>query len=396
MNKALIVIMATAALDAIGGGMIFPILPDLLKQVAGAGDFSVLYGVLLAVYAGMQFVFSPMLGVLSDRYGRRPVLLISMAGAMVDYLVMSLSPLGWVLVAGRAIAGLTSANMAVGSAYIADITDEADRAKRFGLMGAIMGVGFIVGPVLGGVLGAWWLRAPFMAAAVLNGINFLVALLILPETRKASARGGFDWAALNPLAPLLWLWNFRPLLPLVLVFVVFGLIAAVPGTIWVLYGADRFGWDPVSIGASLSMFGLSMALSQALLVGPVSKRFGDLGTLMIGVGFDTLAYVLMAFADQSWMGFALTPLFALGGLAQPALQSLLSGRVGPDKQGELAGVLTSLSSLAAVGGPVLCTVLYFGSKDVWLGTVWAVGAALYLLAAPLFAIIRAPRLAPAS
>jgi MFS transporter, DHA1 family, tetracycline resistance protein len=397
VNKALIVILATVALDAIGGGMIFPILPTLLKQIVGSGgDISLLYGVMLAVYAGMQFIFSPALGALSDRYGRRPVLLISLAGAMLDYLVMALSPLGWVLVVGRAIAGLTSANMAVGSAYIADITPEADRAQRYGLMGAIMGVGFIVGPVLGGVFGAWWLRAPFLAAAVLNGLNFAMALFVLPETRKSTAGAGFDWSALNPLAPLLWLWNFRPLLPLVVIFVVFGLIAAVPGTIWVLYGADRFGWDPVAIGASLSMFGLSMALSQAFLVGPVSKRFGDLGTVMIGVGFDALAYLLMSFANQSWMGFALTPLFALGGLAQPGLQSLLSSRVGPDKQGELAGVLTSLSSLAAVGGPVLSTMLYFGSKGVWLGTVWAVGAALYLLAAPLFAMVRTPRPVPAT
>jgi MFS transporter, DHA1 family, tetracycline resistance protein len=396
MNKALIVILATAALDAIGGGLIFPILPDLLKELFGAGDISVLYGVLLAVYAGMQFVFSPALGALSDRYGRRPVLLISLGGAMLDYLVMALSPVGWVLVIGRAIAGITSANMAVGSAYIADITAEEDRAKRYGLMGAIMGVGFILGPVLGGVLGTWWLRAPFMAAAVLNGLNLLLAFFVLPETRKVQPGAGFDWSALNPMAPLVWLWNFRPLLPLVTVFVVFGLIASMPGSIWVLYGADRFSWDAVTIGASLSVFGVAMALSQAVLVGPVSKRFGDLGTIMIGVGFDALAYLVMGFANQSWMGFAVTPLFALGGLAQPALQSLLSSRVGPDKQGELAGVLTSLSSLAAIGGPVLATMLYFWSKNVWLGTIWAVGAALYVLATPLFLLVKAPREVPAA
>jgi DHA1 family tetracycline resistance protein-like MFS transporter len=395
MNKALIVILATVALDAIGGGMIFPILPNLLKELFGAGDISLLYGALLAVYAGMQFLFSPVLGALSDRYGRRPVLLISLAGAMLDYLVMALSPLGWVLVVGRAIAGITSANMAVASAYIADITAEDERAKRYGMLGAIMGVGFIIGPVLGGVLGVWWLRAPFLAAAILNGLNLLLALFVLPETRKSSASGGFDWSALNPLAPLLWLWNFRSLLPLVAVFVVFGLIAAVPGTIWVLYGADRFGWDALTIGASLSVFGVATALAQGLLVGPVSKRFGDLGTVMIGVGFDTVAYLSMAFANQSWMGFAVAPLFALGGMAGPGLQSLLSGRVGPDRQGELAGVLTSLSSLAAIGGPVLATVLYFDTKSIWLGTVWVVAALLYILATPLFALVK-PASVPAA
>lgn len=396
MNKALIVILATVALDAIGGGMIFPILPDLLKELFAAGDISVLYGILLAVYSGMQFLFSPALGALSDRYGRRPVLLISLAGAMLDYLVMALSPLGWVLVVGRAIAGLTSANMAVATAYIADITTEEERASRYGLIGAIMGVGFIIGPALGGILGVWWLRAPFLAAAMFNGLNLALALFVLPETRKTTTSAGFDWSALNPVAPLVWLWNFRKLLPLVLVYVVFGLIAAVPATIWVLYGADRFGWDALTIGASLSVFGVATALAQGLLVGPTSKRFGDLGTLMIGVGFDAVAYLAMAFANQSWMGFAVAPLFAIGGLAGPALQSMLSGRVGPDKQGQLAGVLTSLASLAAIGGPVLATLLYTATRDVWLGTVWTVAATLYVLATPLFLLVKAPHELPAA
>ena len=387
MNKALIVILGTAALDAIGGGLIFPILPQLLKEVSPNGDISILYGVLLAVYAGMQFVFSPVLGALSDRYGRRPVMLISLAGAMLDYLLVALTPWGWVLVVGRTIAGLTSANMAVASAYIADITPEAQRAQRFGLVGAFMGVGFIIGPVLGGVLGAFWLRSPFLAAAVLNGLNFLVAMFILPETR-ARSNTPFDWKALNPLAPLVWLWSNKPLLPYMTVFVVFGLIAAVPGTIWVLYGADRFGWDPISIGTSLSIFGLCMAASQAGLTGWLSKRLGDMGTLMLGVAFDAVAYVLMGFATDGWMGFAITPLFALGGIAQPALQSLLSSQVGPDKQGELAGVSTSLQSLAGIAGPVICTTVYFSTRDVWLGTVWMVGAVLYALAAPLLVAVR--------
>ncbi|MEQ1901718.1 MAG: Tet(A)/Tet(B)/Tet(C) family tetracycline efflux MFS transporter [Devosia sp.] len=387
MNKALLVILATVTLDAIGGGLIFPILPDLLKQVSPNGDISILYGGLLAVYAAMQFVFSPVLGALSDRYGRRPVLLLSMAGMMFDYLLMAFAPWGWVLVVGRTVAGITSANMAVGAAYVTDITPEAQRAQRFGLMGAMMGVGFIVGPVLGGVLGTWWLRSPFLAAAVLNGLNLLVALLILPESRKGSGEK-LSWKALNPLAPLVWLWEFKPLLPLVAVSVVFGLIAAVPGTIWVLYTADRFGWDASAIGLSLSLFGVTMAASQALLTGFFSKRLGDLGTVMLGVAFDVLAYVLMGLANQGWMGFAVTPLFAFGGIAQPALQSLFTSKVSQDKQGELAGVLTSLQSLAAVAGPVLCTALYFSTREIWPGTVWIVGAALYLLATPLLATVR--------
>jgi DHA1 family tetracycline resistance protein-like MFS transporter len=251
-------------------------------------------------------------------------------------------------------------------------------------------MGFIVGPVVGGVMGAWWLRSPFLIAAAFNGINLLVALFVLLESRTAKP-GKFDLNELNPLAPLLWLWNFKPLLPLVLVAVVFGLVAAVPGTIWVLYGAEQFGWDSVHMGLSLSVFGVSGALSQAFLVGPLSRRFGDLGTLMIGVAFDTLAYTLMAFADQSWMGYAIAPLFALGGVAMPALQSLLTSRVSDEQQGQLQGVLASLMSLAGIVGPVLTTALFFSTKNMWIGTVWLVGAGLYVLAAPLFATVRTPK-----
>nr|AIA15198.1 TetA [uncultured bacterium] len=387
MNKALIVILATVAIDAIGAGLIFPILPELLTQLTEGGDIGFLYGAMLAVYAVMQFVFSPVLGALSDRFGRRPVLLLSLAGTLIDYLVMALSPLGWILVVGRAMAGITSANMAVASAYITDITPPEQRAARFGLVGAVMSMGFIVGPVIGGVMGAWWLRSPFLIAALFNGLNLAVALFVLPESRKASDEP-FDFKQLNPLAPLMWLWNFKPLLPMVIVSIVFGLIAAVPGTIWVLYGAERFGWDSVHMGISLSVFGVSGALSQAFLVGPLTKRFGDLGTLMIGVAFDTLAYTLMAFAYQSWMGYAVAPLFALGGVAMPALQSLLTSRVNDEQQGQLQGVLASLMSLAGIVGPVLTTAIFFSTKDIWIGTIWLVGAALYLLATPLFATVR--------
>ncbi len=389
MNRALFVILATIALDAIGAGLIIPILPDLLAEIVQGGDIGWLYGAMLTVYALMQFIFSPLLGALSDRFGRRPVLLLSLAGTLLDYLVMALSPLGWVLVVGRAMAGITSANMAVASAYITDITAPEGRAKRFGQVGAVMSAGFIIGPVIGGVLGAWWLRSPFLAAAAFNGINFLVALFVLPESRTSSD-APFDPRTLNPLAPLLWLWKLKPLLPMVVVYVVFGLIAAVPATIWVLYGAERFGWDPVHLGLSLAVAGIFGTLAQAFLVGPLSRRFGDLGTLMVGIGFDALAYLLMAFANQGWMGYAVTPLFALGGVAMPALQSLLTSRVSDEEQGQLQGVLASLMSLAGIVGPVLTTAVFFATRDVWIGTIWIVGAVLYLLASPLFLTVREP------
>ena len=239
-------------------------------------------------------------------------------------------------------------------------------------------------------MGAWWLRSPFLVAALFNGLNLLVALFALPESRAAS-QTKFELKELNPMRPLLWLWNFKELLPLVTVFVVFGLVAAIPGTIWVLYGADRFGWDSVHLGLSLSVFGVSGALAQAFLVGPLSRRLGDLGTLMVGVAFDMLAYVLMAFATQSWMGYAVAPLFALGGVAMPALQSLATNRVSDEQQGQLQGVLASLMSLAGIAGPVLTTALFFSTQTIWIGTTWLVGAGLYLIAVPLFATVRAPK-----
>ena len=384
MNKAFIVILVTIGLDAIGGGLIFPILPDLLAEVAGADDFGWLYGALIAAFALMQFAFSPALGAISDRYGRRPVILLSLGGALIDYLFMALSPWGWALVIGRAIAGLTSASMGVATAYVTDITDEADRAGRFGIMGAVMGLGFMLGPVVGGLLSLSGLRMPFLVAALLNGANLVLALFVLPETRKPqvddASRPKLTFAELNPLAALSWIGSLGSLLPLVMLFVVFNLIAVVPGTIWALYGIDRFGWTPLEIGISMSIFGVGMMVSQAVLTGWFTRRFGDFGTVLFGMGFDTLAFVLMGLADQSWMGFAVAPIFALGGIIMPALQSLVTGATPDGQQGRVQGVLTSLGSVAAVIGPVACTAGYFATHDTLPGTVWLVAAGLYVVA----------------
>ena len=204
MNRPLIIIYLTVILDAVGIGLIFPILPALLKDVTHVGEIAPYVGVMFALYAAMQFLFSPILGVLSDRYGRRPVLLLSLAGAAIDYLFMAFAPFLWMLILGRAIAGITSANMAIATAYITDISAEEQRAQRFGLFHAMFGIGFIIGPVLGGLLGDYWVRAPFIAAAVLNGLNFALALFVLPESRKGDASARFDLKNLNPLRPLGW------------------------------------------------------------------------------------------------------------------------------------------------------------------------------------------------
>lgn len=217
MNRPLVVIFAAIGLDAVGIGLIFPILPRLLKDVTHTQNIAPYIGIMTALYAVMQFVFAPVLGALSDNLGRRPVLLISLAGAAINYVVMAFAPQLWMLLLGRAIAGLTSANISVATAYITDISPEDKRARRFGLFSAMFGAGFIVGPVLGGLLGDYWVRLPFIAAAVLNTCNLLLALFILPESR-APARQKIDLAALNPLRPLRWVFSMQGLLPITLVF----------------------------------------------------------------------------------------------------------------------------------------------------------------------------------
>ncbi|MDB5505666.1 MAG: tet [Devosia sp.] len=388
MNRALVVILAAVMLDAIGIGLIFPILPRLLEDVAHSRDITVLIGVMLALYSAMQFLFSPLLGILSDRFGRRPVLLLSLAGAAIDYLVMAFAPELWMLVVGRAISGLTSANMAVATAYITDISPEEIRARRFGYFHAMFGIGFIIGPVLGGFLGDIWVRAPFIAAAVLNAGNFALAWFVLPESRRGDASAKFDYANLNPFRPLGWALSFAPLLPLMAIFVVMNFVGTMYGTIWALFGQDQFAWSGLMTGASLACFGLFHAGAQAFLTGPAVARLGERWALVVGMGFELTALVILGFAMQGWILFALAPLFALGGIGMPALQSMTTSQVDADNQGKLQGVLASLVSLSAVFGPVVFSFIYFAQRETWPGLTWIIGASIYLLALPLMLTIR--------
>ncbi len=383
MNRALIVILAAVMLDAVGIGLIFPILPTLLRDVTHAADVATLFGLMLALYSAMQFLFSPVLGVLSDRYGRRPILLISLAGAAIDYLIMAFAPDLWMLVLGRAIAGITSANMAVATAYITDISAEDERAKRFGYFHAMFGIGFIIGPVLGGILGDWWVRAPFLAAALLNAVNFSLALFVLPESRKGDAAARFDLANLNPFRPLGWALTFTPLLPLIAIFVIMNFVGSMYGTVWALYGEDAYGWSALMIGLSLGTFGLFHAGAQAFLTGPAVQRLGERWALVVGMACELFALVAIGVAAQGWVLFAMAPFFALGGIGMPALQSLTTRQVDGDNQGKLQGVLSSLVSLSAVFGPLFFAFVYFAVKPSWPGAIWLIGGAIYLCALPL-------------
>lgn len=375
-------ILTTVALDAGGIGLVMPIIPRLLREVGHTGDLGWRFGAFLGLYALMQFLCAPVLGAISDKVGRRPVLLVSLAGAAIDYVFMALAPSLWWLFVGRAIAGVTGANMAVAQAYIADITPEAQRTRRFGLFSAMFGVGFILGPVMGGFLGEVWTRAPFLAAAALNALNFLLAVFVLPESHEK--RGGtIDRAAFNPFASLRWATAFPALLPLMAAFTIMAIVGEVGGTIWVLYGEDKFAWDPWTVGFSLAGFGVFTALAQAFVAGPVAERFGERKTLAMAIVCDAFAYGAIALANKGWMAFALLPFFCLGGIGHAAIASLLSAQVGEDQQGRLQGVMASLASLASVIGPVVIAQVYFASRGVFPGLVWAVGAGLGLLCLPI-------------
>lgn len=396
MNRPLLVILAAVTLDSIGIGLIFPILPKLLEEVTHVDNIAPYVGIMFALYAAIQFIFSPVLGVLSDRFGRRPVLLISLAGAAVDYLFMAFAPELWMLVLGRAIAGFTSANMAVATAYITDITPEEQRAQRFGMFHAMFGIGFVIGPVLGGLLGDVWVRAPFIAAAVLNGLNFALALFVLPESRPGRRDTRFDFKTLNPLVPLAWAFTLKGLLPLLAVFFILNFVAGMYGTVWALYGYDAFEWNSFMVGVSLAGYGIFHAAVQALLPGPATKRFGEKNALLIGLACESLGLILTGFATQGWVVFAVLPLFALGGIGIPAFQSLATRQANADQQGRLQGVMASIVSLASIFGPLYFAGFYFGIKDWWPGLIWIIGVGTYLLAIPLILAIRNTPPAPAA
>jgi DHA1 family tetracycline resistance protein-like MFS transporter len=391
MNRPLVVIYGAIVLDAVGIGLVFPILPRLLEEVTHSQNIALYIGIMTALYAVMQFIFAPMLGALSDNLGRRPVLLVSLAGAAINYVILAFAPQLWLLMVGRAVAGITSANVAVATAYITDISPEDTRARRFGLFNAMFGLGFVIGPVIGGVLGDYSLRLPFIAAAVLNGCNLLLAFFILPESRTPS-RNKIDFATLNPLRPLRWVLSMKGLLPITLVFFILSASGEAYGTCWALWGIDAFHWNGRSIGLSLGAFGVCQTLAQALLPGPATKLLGDRGAVLVGIACECIALVILAFANQGWIVFAIMPIFVLGGIGSPALQTLGTRLVDSAHQGQLQGVLASAVSLASIVAPLAFSTIYFFVRQEWPGAIWLSVVVVYIIAVPL--IMLSTRTAP--
>jgi DHA1 family tetracycline resistance protein-like MFS transporter len=391
MNKPLIVIFAAICLDAVGISLIFPILPRLLEDVAHTQNIAPYIGIMTALYATMQFIFAPVLGALSDNLGRRPVLLISLAGAAINYVIMAFAPQLWMLLLGRAIAGLTSANISVATAYITDISSEDKRARRFGLLNAMFGIGFIIGPVIGGLLGDYWLRLPFIAAAVLNGCNLLLALFVLPESRTPSSQK-IDLATFNPLQPLRWVFSMKGLLPIVFVYFILSATGEAYGTCWALWGFDTFQWNGLWIGLSLGAFGVCQTLVQIFLPGPATKLLGERWAVIAGIACACIALVAMAFAKQGWIVFAIMPIFALAGIGTPAFQALATRQVDSARQGQFQGVLTSAVSLASIISPLAFSTFYFAFQKQWPGAIWLSVVVVFAIAVPLVLLgTRTPR-----
>ncbi|EXQ86223.1 tetracycline resistance protein, class C [Acinetobacter baumannii 25493_8] len=382
MNRSLFIIFATIALDAIGIGLIFPILPLLLQDMTHSTHIAIYMGILASLYAAMQFIFSPLLGALSDRWGRRPVLLISLAGAAINYLFLTFSHSLILLLVGRIIAGITSANMAVASTYIVDVSQENNRAKYFGLINAMFGAGFIIGPVLGGFLSEYGLRLPFLVAAILTGLNLLFAYFILPETRRVTSEGK-QLSTLNPFKIFAGISSIRGVLPFVMTFFIFSAIGEVYGVCWALWGHDTFQWSGFWVGLSLGAFGLCQMLVQALIPSHASRLLGNRNAVLIGIACSCLALAVMAFAQSGWMIFAIMPIFALGSMGTPSLQALASQKVSADQQGQFQGVIASTVSMASMIAPMFFSTLYFQFQEKWPGAIWLSVILIYLITLPI-------------
>ncbi|MBF9031918.1 MFS transporter [Rhodobacterales bacterium HKCCE3408] len=356
-----IFILATVAIDAIGIGLILPVMPDLIAEVRGVNLAHAAQwgGILTLAYAAMQFAFSPLIGSLSDRFGRRPILLVSLAAMALDYVVMAVAGTIWLLVAGRVVAGIASATMSTAMAFMADISDPAKRAQNFGLVSAAFGSGFILGPIIGGLIGGIDPRAPFIVAAALAGANALFGLLVAPETLAPENRRLLDLRRANPLGGLLRIGALPGARRLLGVLFLYQIATWVYPAVWAYYTQARFGWDTGLIGASLTAYGLAMAVVQGGVIRIVLARLGEARATIWGMALNVACLVAYAIAPVGAFIWVLIPISALGSVVQPAMTGVLSRAAPADQQGELQGVLTSINGLAMIVSPVLMTQAFF-------------------------------------
>lgn len=361
-------IFITLLIDITGWGIVIPVVPALIRELIHNPDLSVAsqYGGWLSfVYAGMQFIFASVLGGLSDKFGRRPIILFSLLGFSINFFIQAIAPSIFWLFIGRIFSGITGASITTASAYIADISTDEDRSKNFGMIGAAFGLGFIIGPVIGGVLGHYGARVPFYAASALCLINFLYGWFILPESLDKQHRRKFDWKRANPVSSLLRLRKYPKILGLIASLVFVYIAGHAIQTNWTFFTMYKFGWTERLVGISLGVSGFMAALVQGYLIRIIQPKIGDERSIFYGLLLYAVGMVLFAFANQSWMMFAFLIPYGLGGIAGPALQSVISSQVPKSEQGELQGALTSVISLTAIVGPPLMTntFYYFTHND---------------------------------
>lgn len=360
-------IFVTILLDAIGIGLVIPILPEVIRRFGTDETFvSTYFGYFISLYAFMVFIASPLLGYLSDRFGRRPVLLVALCGAGLDYLLMAFAPNLTILFIGRIISGLTGASMTVASSYIADVSTDKNRTANFGMIGAAFGVGFVIGPALGGLVGSYGHNWPFIIAAILSLTNFIFGLFVLPESLPESKRKStLDYSKLNPIKSVVTALFYSPAATLVWAFLLVNLAGQVHASIWSLYTSYKFGWSTLEIGLSLTVVGIAFGIGQGVTTRIVVPRIGELKSVIVGSTLIIINFLLYALVTKSWMLYAATSLLLFTNIVMPSLQSMISKGTPSEEQGELQGTLMSITSLTSIVGPLLYTWLFsfFTKKD---------------------------------
>lgn len=359
-RRALAFVLVTVLIDTIGFGIIIPVVPELIVELTGEGlSEAALYGGwLIFIFALMQFVSAPMLGNLSDRFGRRPVLLVSLGAYAIDYLLMGLAPTVTWLFIGRAVAGIAGATGSTANAYIADVSPPERRAQDFGLIGAAWGLGFILGPVIGGVLGEYGARVPFFAASALAAVNVTYGFFVIPESLPPERRRAFDWRRANPLGSLRSMRRFPVMLGLFVVLVFYQLAHDANPSVWSYFTMLKFDWTERQVGLSLGVFGVLNTFVQAYLIRRVVGRFGERRTVRLGLAMHCAGFIGFALAPTAGLFLLCMIPFALGGVGMPALRGIMSNAVPEDAQGELQGAMTSVMSLTMIVSPLLMTRLF--------------------------------------
>jgi len=361
-KASLVFIFVTILVDVIGIGIIVPVLPTLITELSGEGlsKASQIGGWLMGAYALMQFFCAPALGALSDRYGRRPIILLALLGLGLDYIFHAWAPTMTWLFIGRILAGVTGASFTVATAYIADISTPEKKAQNFGLVGAAFGLGFILGPVIGGITAEYGVRVPFLVAAGLSLLNFLYGIFILPESLKKENRiETIDWKKANPFSALKNFKSFPALVGFMIPFFLIYIAGHSVQSTWTFYTMYRFDWDEAMVGYSLALVGIIVAIVQGGLVKVVVKAIGEKLTVLVGMAMWSLGLILFATAHKEWMVFAYIIPYCLGGVAGPTIQGIMSNIVPDNMQGQLQGILTSIMSLTSILGPPLMTYIFY-------------------------------------